>query len=417
MISQTSAVGGSGARAASTLDRVPLDPEAVERSLRPFGQGRLLPREAYTGEGVLAWEQRNFFEGGWTCLGRSSMVAQPGDQRAEAVGRGGVFFSRSPDGAVRAFANACRHRGHELLPCGTETVNRPIVLCPYHAWSYRLDGRLRKAPGFDNVASFDLDEYGLVELPCVEWHGLLFVDASGGAGPFGEHVAGLEAIVAPYELERLVTKGRHDYVVAANWKVLVENYQECYHCPVIHPELCAASPPRSGDNYHNPAGAWVGGWMEIREGFETMSLDGHTGARPLRGLDEHRARIVDYIGIFPNVLVSLHPDYVMTHVITPLAADRTRVVCEWHFAPEDAERPDFDPSFAVDFWDVTNRQDWLACESVQRGLSNPRAVPGPMAPEEDGVHQFVTMVASGYAGRPVRPAPTAAAGAAPAPAT
>lgn len=402
MISQPSVEG-----AARTVDRVPLDAEAVERSLQPFGRGRMLPREAYTSEAVLAWERRNFFEGGWTCLGRSSIVAEPGDQRAEAVGRGGVFLIRAQDGTVRAFANACRHRGHELLPCGAETVNRPIVLCPYHAWSYRLDGQLRKAPGFDNVEGFELDEFGLVELPCVEWHGLLFVDASGGAGPFSLHVAGLEPIVGPYELERMITMGRHDYVVAANWKVLVENYQECYHCPVIHPELCAASPPRSGENYHNPGGAWVGGWMQIRDGYETMSLDGHTDAQTLRGLDAHRARIVDYIGIFPNVLVSLHPDYVMTHVVTPLAADRTRVVCEWHFAPEDAQRAGFDPAFAVDFWDVTNRQDWLACESVQRGLSNPRAVPGPMAPEEDGVHQFVTMVASGYAGRAVRPAVSA----------
>jgi glycine betaine catabolism A len=231
------------------------------------------------------------------------------------------------------------------------------------------------------------------------------VDASGGAGDFAGHVAGLEEIVAPYELERLVTRGRHDYVVTSNWKVLVENYQECYHCPVIHPELCAASPPRSGDNYHTPGGAWVGGWMAIRDGYATMSLDGHSGASPLRGLDEHRRRIVDYVGIFPNVLVSMHPDYVMTHVLTPIAVDRTRIVCEWHFAPEDAERSDFDPSFAVDFWDVTNRQDWLACESVQRGLSNPHALPGPMSPEEDGVHQFVSMVAAAYAGRQARPLP------------
>lgn len=409
----TAAAGARGPAAAPMMvDRPPLDAEAVERSLQPFGLGRMLPREAYTSDGVLAWEQRHFFEGGWTCLGRSSIVGQPGDQRAESVGRGGVFLIRAQDGTVRAFANACRHRGHELLPCGAEAVNRPIVLCPYHAWSYRLDGRLRKAPGFDDVTGFDVDEFGLVELPCAEWHGLLFVDASGGAGPFDDHVAGLEPILAPYELERLVTKGRHDYVVTANWKVLVENYQECYHCPVIHPELCAASPPRSGENYHHPAGAWVGGWMEIRDGYETMSLDGHSDAHPMRGLDEHRRRIVDYIGIFPNVLVSLHPDYVMTHVVTPLAADRTRVVCEWHFAPEDAGRPGFDPSFAVDFWDVTNRQDWLACESVQRGLSNPRAVPGPMAPEEDGVHQFVTMVAAGYSGRAVRPSAIAAAPAA-----
>jgi Rieske 2Fe-2S family protein len=369
----------------------------------------MLPRDAYTSEAVFEWEQRNFFEAGWICLGRSSIVADAGDQRAEALGRGSVLLMRAKDGTARAFANACRHRGHELLPCG-ETVNRPIVLCPYHAWSYRLDGRLRKAPGFDRRDHFDPLENGLVELPCVEWHGLLFVDGSGAAGPFEDHVAGLEDVVGPYELERLVTAGRHDYVVSSNWKILTENYQECYHCPVIHPELCAASPPKSGDNYDHPSeGKWVGGWMDIRDDFATMSLDGSTSGTPLRALDPHRRRIVDYIGLFPNVLISLHPDYVMTHVITPLGADRTRIVCEWHFSPEDVAREDFSPAFAVDFWDITNRQDWLACESVQRGLSNPHAIPGPLSAEEDGVYQFVTMVARGYSGLALKPAGVAAA--------
>ncbi len=278
------------------------------------------------------------------------------------------------------------------------------MLCPYHAWSYRLDGSLRRAPGFDGTGIFDPSVHGLVELPCAEWHGLVFVNPSADAGDFSAQVEGLEDIVAPYELERLVTRGHHDYVVSANWKVLSENYQECYHCPSIHPELCAVSPPRSGENYHHPAGSWVGGWMEIREGYQTMSLDGTSSASPLRGLDDLHRKIVDYIAIFPNVLVSLHPDYVMTHVLTPLAPDRTRIVCEWHFAPEDAASDEFDPSFAVDFWDVTNRQDWLACESVQRGLSSPHAVPGPLSEEEDGVYQFVTMVAAAYAGKAPRPA-------------
>lgn len=313
---------------------------------------------------------------------------------------------RDAGGTVRAFANACRHRGHELLPCGAETVNRTAVVCPYHAWSYRLDGSLRKAPGFDRTDSFDPAEHGLLQLPCEEWHGLVFVNPSGKAGAFADHVAGLDEIVGPYELGRLVTRGRHDYVVAANWKILTENYQECYHCPSIHPELCQASPPRSGDNYHSPGGAWVGGFMDLRDGYATMSLDGTTRATPLRGLDGRRRRIVDYLAVFPNVLLSLHPDYVMTHVLTPLAPDRTRIVCEWHFAPEDAAGDGFDPGFAVDFWDITNRQDWLACESVQRGLTNPRAVPGPLSPEEDGVYQFVAMVATAYTGGRLRPPTT-----------
>jgi Rieske 2Fe-2S family protein len=359
----------------------------------------MLPRAAYVDAAVFEWEQRNFFAGGWMCIGRSDSMPRPGDQRAESLGHAGVFLVRDPDGILRAFANACRHRNHELLGCG-ETVNRPIVLCPYHAWSYRLDGTLRKAPGFDDdEGAFDPADNGLVGLPVVEWHGWIFVDGSGQAGPFEDHVAGLEEIVGPYEPERLRVAGRHEYVVQSNWKILSENYQECYHCPVIHPELCAVSPPTSGDNYVHPgSGAWVGGWMDIREGAETMSLDGRSNGTPLRGLDERRRRIVDYVGLFPNVLISLHPDYVMTHILTPLAADRTKIVCTWAFSPEDLDRQDFDPSFGIDFWDITNRQDWGACESVQRGLSSPHAVPGLLSKAEDGVYQFVTMLARGYRG-------------------
>jgi Rieske 2Fe-2S family protein len=141
--------------------------------------------------------------------------------------------------------------------------------------------------------------------------------------------------------------------------------------------------------------------MDLREGMATMSLDGASGGVPLRGLDAEGLRTVIYLNIFPNVLVSLHPDYVMVHRLTPLAADRTRIECTWAFAPETVDQAGFDPSYAVDFWDITNRQDWQACESVQRGLTSEHAVPGPLSPEEDAVYQFVTMVARGYLGQPV----------------
>jgi Rieske 2Fe-2S family protein len=394
MVNQKAALGS----------KAPLDPSALALVLQPFGESRMLPREAYVDDDVFQWEKRHFFGGGWICVGRSDSMPAAGDQRAESVGQAGVFLMRDAEGTLRAFANACRHRNHELLACG-ETVNRPIVLCPYHAWSYRLDGSLRKAPGYDDTGfgNFDVADNGLVQLPAVEWHGWIFVDASGEAGPFEDHVAGLEEIVSPYEPARLVVGGTHEYEVEANWKILNENYQECYHCPVIHPELCAVSPPTSGDNYVHPAaGSWVGGWMDLREGADTMSLDGRTMATPLRGLDEERRHIVDYIAVFPNLLISLHPDYVMTHILTPLAANRTRIVCSWAFSPEDMARPDFDPSFGIDFWDITNRQDWGACASVQRGLSSEHAIPGLMSEAEDGVYQFVTMVARGYSGQPLR---------------
>jgi Rieske 2Fe-2S family protein len=133
----------------------------------------------------------------------------------------------------------------------------------------------------------------------------------------------------------------------------------------------------------------------------TMSLDGTSHGAPLRNLDTEGLRTVIYLNIFPNLLVSLHPDYVMVHRLMPLGADRTRIECTWLFAPESLAQPGFDPGYAVEFWDITNRQDWHACESVQRGLSSPHAVPGPLSEQEDAVYQFVTMIARGYQGQPV----------------
>ncbi|HET9975247.1 MAG TPA: SRPBCC family protein, partial [Streptosporangiaceae bacterium] len=276
------------------------------------------------------------------------------------------------------------------------TVHAKAIVCPYHSWVYSLSGELRGAPGYRGLAAKD---WSLRELPAVEWHGLIFVDGSGGAaGPLP--LAKLDPLVAPYEPSRLVVAATHMYDAAANWKILTENYHECYHCPTIHPELCSVSPPHSGENYAS-SGAWIGGWMELREGAATMSLDGHSGGVPLRGLSEEGLRTVIYVGIFPNVLLSLHPDYVMTHRMVPLAPDRTIIECTWAFAPEAVARPDFDPSYAVEFWDITNRQDWAACESVQRAQASPHAVPGPLSPTEDGVYAYVTCIARGYLGRSV----------------
>jgi glycine betaine catabolism A len=385
----------------SQVPRLPasVDRAALAASLAPFGQSRMLPRTTYVDPAVFEWEQRHFFGAGWMCVGRSDQVPEPGDQRAEAVGEGGVLLVRDEHGVLRAFANTCRHRGHELLPCGTATQQK-VIICPYHSWTYGLDGGLRAAAGFKNQPGFVARQWGLNELPVAEWHGLVFVDGSATAPPLADSLATLDDVVARYELERLVVAGQHDYETTANWKILTENYHECYHCPVIHPELCRVSPPKSGENY--PAGGmWVGGWMDLRDGMATMSLDGASHGAALRGLDAKGLRTVIYVSIFPNLLLSLHPDYVMVHRLVPLAADRTRIECTWAFAPESLARPGFDPGYAVEFWDLTNRQDWHACESVQRGLSSPHAVPGPLSSEEDAVYQFVTMVARGYQGEPV----------------
>ncbi|MGH3748003.1 MAG: RHO alpha subunit C-terminal catalytic domain-containing protein, partial [Micromonosporaceae bacterium] len=231
------------------------------------------------------------------------------------------------------------------------------------------------------------DGLDLVELPAVTWGGWVFVNATGDAPGFDRYLGAMAELVAPYRTEALTVGARHTYRVAANWKILVENYHECYHCPLIHPELCRVSPPASGANWDLP-GIWIGGEMELRDGAETMSLDGRSRGQLLPDVDP---RAVRYLGLFPNLLISAHPDYVMAHRLMPIAADLTEVECQWLFGPEVA-----DPSYASEFWDVTNREDWAACESVQRGVSNPHFRPGPLAAKEDAVYQWVTLMARIY---------------------
>ena len=364
--------------------------DGVLHAAKTHDGSQMLPAEAYTSADVWAWEQRHIFAGSWACLGRQDEIC-PGDvgQQAVMVGDISVLLAWNKDG-LRAFANTCRHRGHELLANGDSSTRKAIV-CPYHAWSYKLDGSLLAAPGFRDVESFENGDHSLVELAIKVWHGWVFCHAAnplGGDVPsFEDHLGVIEEKLGQYEAERLVRRARHTYEIAANWKVVCENYHECYHCPEIHPELCLVTPPNSGDNYVLP-GQWIGGRMELRDGMATMSMTGESAGLPIPGVDP---RIVEYIQIWPNLLVSAHPDYVMTHRLVSLAPDRTWIECSWYFVDEKV-----DPSYAADFWDLTNRQDWAACESVQRGLSSPHFRPGPFAPNEDAVKQFVAMVASSY---------------------
>ncbi|MBZ5738697.1 aromatic ring-hydroxylating oxygenase subunit alpha [Nocardioides mangrovi] len=358
----------------------------------------MLPAAAYTSEEVLAWERRHVFAGGWTCLGRVDELLTD-TQRAVMVGDVAALLTR--DGStVRMFANTCRHRAHELLPEGESSARRSVI-CPYHAWSYDLAGDLVAAPGYRGEPGFEPAAYSLVELPVAVWQGWVFGHALRPLGdpdvvPFETWLGDLAGIVAPYDPGSLVLADRHSYEIAANWKIVAENYHECYHCPLIHPELCQVTPPTSGDNYDLP-GAWVGGSMVLRDGMATMSLTGESGGLPIPGVPP---TAVEYVHLLPNLLVSAHPDYVMTHRLVPLAPGRTWIECSWYLVP----RPDGtvpDATYAVEFWDLTNRQDWAACESVQRGLGSPHFAPGPFSPNEDAVERFVALVSRAYVGASV----------------
>jgi len=373
----------------------PIAPELLRPVLAPtLDRSRTLPAEAYTSHAVFDWEALHLFERGWVCVGRADALANPGDQRAFRIGREGILVVRDQDGELRGFYNTCRHRGHELLEPGMSR-NLRAIKCPYHAWVYRLDGTLGAAPRFGELDGFDKEQYPLVVARIHEWHGWVFVDAGGTAPSFDEHVGNLQDLITPWEPERLFVAETHEYEIAANWKTITENYHECYHCPSIHPALCDVTPVDSGQNFAHE-GLWVGGNMELKDFAETMSLTGESAGVPIRGLDERRRREVYYFGLFPNLLISLHPDYVMTHRIEPLGPGRTKVECQWLFPPEATERADFSPAYASEFWDITNREDWLACESVYRGLQSKGFHQGPFAWSEDEVHIFMAMVARAY---------------------
>jgi Rieske 2Fe-2S family protein len=148
---------------------------------------------------------------------------------------------------------------------------------------------------------------------------------------------------------------------------------------------------------YDSTGLWVGGTMTLMDGVQTMSLTGRSGSESLPGLSDRQLRDVLYLQLVPNLLLSVHPDYLMTHVLEPLSAGRTLIRCQWLFPPEALARDGFDPAYAVDFWDITNRQDWAACESVQRGVGSAGYRPGPLSPwHEVGVAQSIAVMARTY---------------------
>jgi Rieske 2Fe-2S family protein len=380
----------------------PIDLELVKGALAGFRESYTLPGIAYTSQELFEWEMRNFFEPSWVCLGRTDGLMRPGTRAAARAGHESILLSRDDKGALRGFFNVCRHRGHELLPAGGSADGLTIE-CPYHGWTYRQDGTLKSAPRLGLRPGFEVSEHGLTPVRIEEWAGWAFVNASGDAAPLREHLGNLAEIISAWAPAEMVETSRMDYVVDANWKLIHENFQECYHCTEIHPELCRVSPPSSGTNME-ATGVWIGGWMELMEGAVTMSLTGLSGAPLLAGLNAEQLRHVYYFALFPNLLISPHPDYVLSHRLEPLGPTRTRIECRTLFPVPVAAVAGFDDAYARDFWDVTNRQDWAACESVQRSAASRGFKPGPISEVEESVYLFFNMVAAGYVdGRVSRP--------------
>jgi phenylpropionate dioxygenase-like ring-hydroxylating dioxygenase large terminal subunit len=372
-----------------------LDRAEVEANLQPVERATMLPPRAFFDPGVLDWEVANVF-GGWICVGHTSQVAEPGSFLMRELGPDSVVVVGGEDGRPRAFLNVCRHRGARLIEDPEGRVRRRIR-CPYHAWSYGLDGELKAAPHMDRVEDFDTSCWGLMPIRVAAVGGLILVDLSGEAPEISSHLGDLAAHLERYRVDSLRRAGKIEYRVEANWKAIVENYSECLHCPGVHPELNELSNYMSGEVLDG-VGAWCGGSMTLREGAATMGREGGVaqGRPAIEGLEGEELSSVLYFALFPNALVSLHPDYAMLHTLWPRAVDRTEVICEWFFEPATIAGDGFDPSDAIDFWDQVNREDWYVCELTQKGVGSRGYVSGRYSAEEVDVHAFDLMVARRY---------------------
>lgn len=341
---------------------------------------RTLPRDYYTSPAVLEREIEQLFRERWLWVGRSERVAKPGDYFLHEQFGESVIVLRDRAGVLRAFYNVCRHRGTRMCEVASGSLGGSIQ-CPYHAWTYGLDGRLIGAPHMQDVEGFDKAEFPLHAAPVQEWEGWIFISLSQNPVPFETAFAPVLERFTRFGLGALISVERRQYEVAANWKLILQNYNECLHCPTIHPELSKVLPYQSGANDLH-AGEQLGGFMELTPGNVSATMDGQACGVPIGDLSDDDKRKAFYYTFFPNMMLSVHPDYVNYYSVWPMDATRSVVVTEWLQHPDSVESESFSPKGAIDFWDTVNRQDWHICELSQLGVQSRVYVPGPFSPLE-----------------------------------
>ena len=342
-----------------------------------------LPRESYVDESAWQLERDTVLYGEWFCVGRLEDLGLQGAGRLAVVDVAGesVLLTSDRGRVLHAAYNVCRHRGSQLVPVEPDgpapaPCSASAIRCPYHSWTYRLDGTLMRAPhaDLDDPADFRLHPVAVEE-----WGGFVFVHLTPpAAAPLADTVGSPARSLAHYRLDQLVTGAVLRYDVAANYKVLLENYNECYHCAPVHPELCRLVPSFAGGGRDLD---WDAG-IPHRDGAWTFTASGTSTRRPLPGLDvtereRHKGDLA-----YPNLMISASADHVAAFVLLPRAVDRTTVECTLLFDGEEAALPGFDPADARDLWDLVNAQDWAICESVQRGMSSRAYRQGWFAPME-----------------------------------
>jgi Rieske 2Fe-2S family protein len=353
---------------------------------------KTLSKDYYFTPAIFAEEREKIFFRQWVCVGRTSELSEPGRYVAIDMSGESIVIVRDDQGQLHAFYNVCRHRGSQLVPLPTnadqgsvraEGCFRKSIRCPYHSWVYGLDGRLQRAPHIDDLPGANAtNEFSLSRVAVDTWGGFIFLNLSQDepTASLADQLSEIPQRLHRYPLAELVIGKRIVYTVEANWKVVLENYNECYHCAGVHPELCRIVPA-----FREGGGAnldWEQG-IPHRDGAYTFTFDGTTNRAPFPGLSEaERTRHHGELA-YPNLMISLSADHVAAFILVPAQAGITRIICDFLFHPAEVDKADFDPGDAVEFWDLINRQDWVICENVQRGMSSRAFQRGYYAPMED----------------------------------
>jgi Rieske 2Fe-2S family protein len=367
----------------------------IENKTLPDSFLKTLPGSAYSDPELFAREQELIFEQMWFCAVRSADIGKPGAFKTVQVGRESILVTRSRSGEARAFFNICRHRGAQLCTEDSGEVKRSFQ-CPYHAWTYDLDGKLVAAPNLTKMPDVDRVDYGLRKVQVREWLGYVWVCLADEAPSFEDTVMGavrtrlgdIESI-EHYNVENLELGRRISYDVRANWKLIIENFMECYHCATIHPELTEVL-PEFADGF--AAQYFVGHGAEFGEDVKGFTIDGSEGFDRIPGISDDQDRRYYAVTIRPQVFLNLVPDHVILHRMYPIAPDRTIVECDWLYLPEVVQSGK-DVSHSVELFHRVNQQDFDACERCQLATnSRVYADGGVLVPSEHHIAEFHTWV-------------------------
>ena len=354
--------------------------DALRAVDRPLRRAATLPGGLFSDPRVFEHERRALFQRSWVCVGRADEIPNAGDFRTYEIGGSGVIVLRDAGGALRAYHNVCRHRGTRILEAEAGS-GLTVLQCPYHAWTYDLQGALMGAPHMDAAQDFDRNEFGLYPVRAEVWRGFLFLNLSPKPEPLLRYLGQFPRRASPYPLERLRRAHRFVYEIAANWKLVIQNANECYHCPGVHPQLVRLTPYRSGEEDLRK-GPVFGGWMDFVDGARTLSPDGGTSRQTFPGLSSEDLARVYYYVLYPSNFLSLLPDYVTLDWFMPVSPERTRLMFDLYV---DRDEPD-PASDAMEFWDMTNRQDWKICEMAHLGSKTAAYTQGRYSSEEEVVH-------------------------------